>query len=128
MRSATQVLIALAAGFVLGSLAAAGGPTPLRIVAIIEPLGALWVNAIRMTVVPLVVSVLITGVVSSVGSRSLGRIGARAFATFAILLTLAGLIALVVAPPLLARIPLTPDVAAKLRASAQTAAASTVTA
>ena len=128
MRSATQVLIALAAGFVLGSLAAAGGATPLRIVAIIEPLGALWVNAIRMTVVPLVVSVLITGVVSSVGSRSLGKLGARAFVTFAVLLTVAGVIALIVAPPLLARIPLTPDVAEKLRASAQTASSSTVTA
>jgi Na+/H+-dicarboxylate symporter len=128
LRSATQVLIALAAGFVLGSLAAAGGPTPLRVVAVIEPLGALWVNAIRMTVVPLVVSVLITGVVTSVGSRSLGKLGARAFVTFAVLLTVAGLIALVVAPPLLARIPLTPDVAAKLRESAQTAASSTVTA
>ena len=59
MRSATYVLAALAAGFILGSLAAASGSPPvLRLVGIVEPLGGLWVNAIRMTVVPLVVSVL----------------------------------------------------------------------
>ena len=126
---AHRVVIGLIAGLIIGgAIGAIGGPIALHVADVLQPIGNLWVNAIRMTVVPLVVSVLITGVVSSVGSRSLGRIGARAFATFAILLTLAGLIALVVAPPLLARIPLTPDVAAKLRASAQTAAASTVTA
>jgi Na+/H+-dicarboxylate symporter len=47
--------------------------------------------------------------------------------TFAILLVAGGLIALVVAPPLLARLPLTPEVAARLQASATSAAASTVT-
>jgi Na+/H+-dicarboxylate symporter len=129
LRSATYVLTALAAGFLLGSVAAAASsPVPLRLVGVIEPLGTLWVNAIRMTVVPLVVSVLITGVVKSVGSQSLGRIGMRAFVTFAGMLVVAGLIALAIAPALLARIPLTADVAARLRATATTAASSTVTA
>jgi Na+/H+-dicarboxylate symporter len=129
VRSATYVLAALAAGFLFGSIAAASSsPMALRVVSIIEPLGTLWVNAIRMTVVPLVVSVLITGVVTSFGSRSLGRLGARALVTYAILLVAAGLIALAVAPPLLSRIPLTPDVAERLRATATSAAASTVTA
>lgn len=129
MRSASYVLVALVAGFALGSLAAASSsPVVLRLVAIIEPLGTLWVNAIRMTVVPLVVAVLITGVVTSFGSRSLGRLGVRALVTYVILLVVAGLVALVIAPPLLARIPLTPDVAERLRTTATTAAASTVTA
>lgn len=129
MRSATYVLIALAAGFVLGSLAAASGsPSVLRVVSIIEPLGTLWVNAIRMTVVPLVIAVLITGVATGIGSRSLGRLGARALITFATLLVIGGAIALVIAPPVLAKIPLTPDVIDRLRASATTAASSTVTA
>jgi len=129
VRSATYVLAALVAGFVLGSIAAASGsPGVLRVVAIIEPLGTLWVNAIRMTVVPLVVAVLITGVVTGLGSQSLGRLGARALVTFAVLLVLGGLIALAIAPPLLARLPLTPDVAARLQASATSAASSTTTA
>jgi Na+/H+-dicarboxylate symporter len=129
VRSATYVLAALVAGFVLGSIAAASSsPGVLRVVAIIEPLGTLWVNAIRMTVVPLVVAVLITGVVTGLGSQSLGRLGARALVTFAVLLVLGGLIALAIAPPLLARLPLTPDVAARLQASATSAASSTTTA
>lgn len=129
MRSATYVLVALAAGFVLGSVAAASGsPLALRLVGVVEPLGGLWVNAIRMTVVPLVVSVLITGVATGIGSRSLGRVGVRAFVTFALILLIAGAIALVIAPPLLERIPLTPDVMARLRATASTGASTTTTA
>jgi Na+/H+-dicarboxylate symporter len=129
VRSATYVLAALAAGFILGSIAAAtASPLALQLVSIIEPLGTLWVNAIRMTVVPLVVSVLITGVASGIGSRSLGRLGVRALATFVTLLVAGGLIALAIAPPLLSRIPLTPDVVERLRESATTAASSTVTA
>ncbi len=129
MRSATYVLAALAAGFVLGSIAAAtSSPLALRLVAVIEPLGTLWVNAIRMTVVPLVVSVLITGVASGIGSQSLGKLGVRALVTFVTLLVAGGLVALAIAPPLLSRIPLTPDVIARLRESATTAASTTVTA
>jgi len=129
VRSATYVLAALAAGFVLGSIAAAtSSPLALRLVAVIEPLGTLWVNAIRMTVVPLVVSVLITGVASGIGSQSLGKLGVRALVTFVTLLVAGGLIALAIAPPLLSRIPLTPDVIERLRESATTAASTTVTA
>ena len=129
MRSATYVLAALAAGFVLGSIAAAtSSPLALRLVAVIEPLGTLWVNAIRMTVVPLVVSVLITGVASGIGSQSLGKLGVRALVTFVTLLVAGGLVALAIAPPLLSRIPLTPDVIERLRESATTAASTTVTA
>jgi Na+/H+-dicarboxylate symporter len=129
VRSATYVLAALAAGFVLGSIAAAtSSPLALRLVAVIEPLGTLWVNAIRMTVVPLVVSVLITGVASGIGSQSLGKLGVRALVTFVTLLVAGGLVALAIAPPLLSRIPLTPDVIERLRESATTAASTTVTA
>jgi Na+/H+-dicarboxylate symporter len=128
MRSATYVLAALAAGFIFGSIAAASSsPVALKLVSVIEPLGTLWVNAIRMTVVPLVVSVLITGVVQSFGTRSLGRLGVRAFVTFAALLVAAGLVGLVVAPPLLAAMPHTPEVAERMPATAASASSSTAT-
>ena len=129
MRSATYVLAALAAGFILGSLAAASAnPTVLRVVGLIEPLGGLWVNAIRMTVVPLVISVLITGVATGMGSRSLGRTGVRAFVTFASILIVSGAIALALAPAALERIPLTPEVIERLRATASSSASTTTTA
>ena len=52
----------------LGILISASGSVPLANVAdAIAPVGTLWVNAIRMTVIPLVVSLLITGVASASG-------------------------------------------------------------
>ena len=49
------------------------------------PIGTLWVNAIRMTVIPLVVSLLITGVASTTDVAAIGRLGARTVAVFVLL-------------------------------------------
>ena len=51
------------------------------------PIGTLWVNAIRMTVIPLVVSLLITGVASASDISVIGRIGRRTLAVFVAMLT-----------------------------------------
>jgi Na+/H+-dicarboxylate symporter len=56
---AHRVVIGLIAGLIFGSaIGALGGPIALRVASILEPIGAMWVNGIRMTVVPLVVSLL----------------------------------------------------------------------
>ena len=60
--------------------------------AYLAPIGTLWVNAIRMTVIPLVVSLLITGVASASDISMVGRIGGRTLAVF--LAMLAGATAL----------------------------------
>ena len=95
------IIAALVAGLVLGSIVSASGNTALAsAVGWIEPFGELWVNAIRMTVVPLVVALLIGGV-GSVGQLSIvGRLGARTLLAFASLLLLVGTVALLAAPPL----------------------------
>ena len=55
-RHVGRVVIALVAGLIVGILVArAGNPALSRAVAMLEPVGAIWVNGIRMTVVPLVV-------------------------------------------------------------------------
>lgn len=61
-REAFIVLAALLAGFALGALVRGTQP-PFgdALVALVAPVGTLWVNAIRMTVVPLVVALLVTG-------------------------------------------------------------------
>jgi Na+/H+-dicarboxylate symporter len=121
----TKVLIALAAGLVLGVAISVSGSTALaNAVAFIEPLGRLFINAIRMTVVPLVVSSLIVGVASAPDPRSIGRIGRRALFFFAITLLAAALFASVVAPPVFALLPLDESATASLRASAAGAGAS----
>lgn len=58
-----QVLVALAAGVAVGALAAAyGGEMAPRVIEGVEALGGLWLNALRMTVVPLIFAVLVTGI------------------------------------------------------------------
>lgn len=87
MKESTRVLLALAIAIVAGVVIAASGSASLvRAADAIAPIGALWVNAIRMTVIPLVVSLLITGVASTSDARSLGRLGGRTIAVFLLLL------------------------------------------
>ncbi len=77
-----QVLTGLILGLVVGILLApveAGWAD--TVVAWIEPVGALWVNAIRMTVIPLIVSLLLGGIASS-GARTAARVGGRGVAWF----------------------------------------------
>jgi proton glutamate symport protein len=87
MKESTRVLLALVAAILLGALIAASHNTSLvRAADGIAPIGTLWVNGIRMTVIPLVVSLLITGVASVSDIKSIGRLGARTLVTFLLLL------------------------------------------
>ena len=62
MSLTTRVLIALVVGIAAGvGIANSGSPTLARAATAIEPLGTLWINAIRMTVIPRVVGSLIGG-------------------------------------------------------------------
>ncbi len=96
MKESTRVLLALAIGVAGGiAIAASGNASLLRAADFIAPIGTLWVNAIRMTVIPLVVSLLITGVASASDVRSVGRLGARTLLVFLMLLAI---VAVVVMP------------------------------
>jgi proton glutamate symport protein len=87
MKESTRVLLALLAAILLGVLIAASHNVSLiRAADVIAPIGTLWVNGIRMTVIPLVVSLLITGVASVSDIKSIGRLGGRTLVTFVLLL------------------------------------------
>jgi proton glutamate symport protein len=75
------LVLGLLAGAALAGTLAAG---PLLSVA--QPVGKLWLDALTMTVVPLVFSLLVTGIVSAAGSASGGSTAQRALAWFAVLL------------------------------------------
>lgn len=60
---ALRVFVALAAGLVVGvAVAILDRPAFFAAVSAVEPIGKLWVNGIRMTVIPLVISLLISGI------------------------------------------------------------------
>ena len=101
MSLTSAVIAALVAGLLLGAIvSASGNPALASAVGWIEPLGELWVNAIRMTVVPLVVALLIGGVASVADLSIVGRLGARTILAFVSLLLLVAVVALLAAPPL----------------------------
>jgi len=106
MKESTRVLVALGAGVAGGTaIAASGNATLLRAADLIAPVGTLWVNAIRMTVIPLVVSLLITGVASAADVKSVGRLGGRTLLVFVLLLAGTAIIAVPFGRPLFALLP-----------------------
>src|SRR5689334_12169711 len=125
MSLTTRVLIALVVGVAAGvAIAASGSPTLARGAMAIEPLGTLWINAIRMTVIPLVVGSLIVGITSAPDARSIGRVGRKAIVFFIATLFVAAAYAAIIAPPLINLIPLDPSAVAAMQKSAATAATS----
>ena len=112
-----KVLIALFGGIASGMLiAATGNPAMEMLASWIDPLGKIWVNAIRMTVIPLVGALLIVGIVGT-DVRAVGRIGVRAIALFLALITSAAILTAVATPTLMKRIPVDRQAAAALRDS-----------
>ena len=126
MRLTNRVLIALVVGLALGiAIAATDNAALLGLVSMIEPVGTLWVNAIRMTVIPLVVALLIVGVASLSDLRVVGRLGARAIVVFVALLAGVALLAAALGPSLFARLAIDAQSSAALRASVASAAGAT---
>jgi proton glutamate symport protein len=119
MSLTTRVLIALAAGVGVGlALSEINPALSLNAAAFVEPVGTVFVNAIRMTVIPLVVSTLIAGIATVGSGSAVARIGGRGIAVFVVLLLLSGVVGALVAPPVLSTIKVDPTAVAALRASA----------
>ncbi len=127
MSLTTRVLIALIAGLAAGlAISVAGSPGLVRVAGWIEPLGTLFINAIRMTVIPLVVGSLVAGIASAPDPRILGRVGVRALLLFLVTLAGGALVTSIAAPPLFAMLHIDPAASASLRASAAASGASMV--
>jgi len=124
-RSALGAIAAFAAlvvGLATGLLAIALDPAAAaRATSVVEPIGTLWVNAIRMTVIPLIVASLVVAVAGTSG-RTVGRLGARAFATFVVLLGVAAVLGALLVPPIFALVEIDADAARAIRAGASTVA------
>ncbi len=106
MKESTRVLVALGAAGAGGAAIAASGSAPLlRVADFLAPAGTLWVNAIRMTVIPLVVSLLITGVASATDLGAVGRLGARTLVVFGVLLVGTAIVVMPLLPSVFALLP-----------------------
>ena len=102
MTLTTRSLLGLASGILVGAVISATHNDALqRLALLIEPVGSMWVNALRMTIIPLVFSLLVVGIASAADTGAIGRIGVKAIALFLLLLVAAATFAALAAPPLL---------------------------
>lgn len=107
MSPTTRILLALAAGLGLGIVLAMAAPGwTLSAIAVAQPVGTAWLNALQMTIVPLVVSLIVTGVAASAEAARAGRLTARAIVTFIVLLWCASALAALLTPLFLSLFPL----------------------
>lgn len=106
------VLAALVLGIVAGSLIQrSGDPNLAEAASVVEAFGSLWLNTLRMTVVPLVVSLVITGIASVADTARTGGLVARAVTLFTLLLFAAATYSVAATNGLLSLWPLDPAAA-----------------
>jgi proton glutamate symport protein len=98
MKKAWIILAALVAGLLLG--AGAGNSLPI-LTDSADVIGTIWLNALRMTVIPLVVALLITGIVRTADAASAGKTATRSAITMIGLLWAVTIMAALVTPLLL---------------------------
>ena len=116
MSLTTRVLIGLVAGFLLGlALAGSSSPAVSTLLAVMAPVGTIFINLIRMTVIPLVASMLVASVGSLASSGALGRAGARAAVIAVVMLAITSVATVLIATPVLARIQIDQGAALALR-------------
>ena len=121
MSNATRILIALFIGLALGVIAAAQAPViGVQIAYWLDIVGSLWLNGLRMTVVPLVVALLVTGIVKSAEAARAGPMAARTVFWVVCLMIISAVLGAVLTPALLSLWPMPAESAAALRAALTT--------
>lgn len=112
-------VLALAAGVAVGAAIGASGDAGLVGVATeVEYVGELWLNALRMTVIPLVFSLMVTGIASVADAAATGRLAARSLFVIAVMLVTSTAYACLVLPLAYAVWPVDQAAAARLVADA----------
>lgn len=118
MSNATRILIALVAGLALGILATALAPDRAALFAgIADPVGNLWLNGLRMTIVPLVVSLLVMGIAQTAEAARAGRIAARSLVWITGVMATSAVLGAILTPLFLHLVPMPLASAAALKAA-----------
>ena len=115
----SRIAIGLVVGLGVGLAASATQhPALLSITIGSQPVGTIWMNMVRMCVIPLVFTALVSGVAAVGDVRKLGRVGARTFGLMFGTILLAGLWGLLLALVLVPLAPVSPEAAAAMREAA----------
>lgn len=112
MNPALRVFAAFAVAVVLGIVA----PND-AVIKFVEPIGTLWINALRMPILPLIVALTISGVASVENARQASALTLKAIAVFIALLGIITAIVTPLAPVMLSGLSLDAASTEALRAS-----------
>lgn len=121
----TWSLLALALALALGIWGHGSvAPAFATLDAMLKPIGALWMAALQMAVLPLVILKLLAAIVGAPAaadqrSESVGRLGLRTLLLFVVMLMAAGVFTLLLAPPLVALYDADPATIASLRSTVE---------
>lgn len=121
MNLTLRIFLALIAGLATGALLPMLGDGGLAL-AIAEPIGNLWLQALQMTIIPLIAGLLFTGIAESVGIAGGGKVAASALLAFLVLLLGSAVWSILFVPQLLAVWPAPAQAAAALTGTAPGAA------
>jgi proton glutamate symport protein len=95
--TATPILVAMAAGAVIGWLIGPTGKVAgLDVLPLFDFLGTIFINMLKMVVVPLISASIISGVAALGSGRDLGRLGLKTLTFYVVTTLLAVLTALVI--------------------------------
>ncbi len=108
------ILGALAAGLLLGVFGAGTSWGDLG-ANVADPLGGLWLNGLKMTIVPLVVALLVTGIAQTAEAAKAGQLARRSVFWFLALLWSSSILAALMMPLLLSVWPLASEAGAALK-------------
>jgi proton glutamate symport protein len=114
MSKATIILLSLIGGVLLGILIGDNVPS---VADAADVIGTLWLNAMRMTVVPLVVALLITGIAQTAAAARAGKLAARAVITMMVILWCSSILAAVMIPVLMTAFPMPAGAGEALKAA-----------
>ena len=115
MSASTRILIGLGMGLIGGiSFSLLDVSADSLLPSIIEPIGTLWVNGIRMTVVPLLMALMITAIAGQETTGTIAQLGGKAIALFVTMIVVSSLFTFFVAPPLIAMLNIDPDASRSL--------------
>jgi proton glutamate symport protein len=122
MSNATRILLALVLGLVLGIAGASVDPgLAAKAADIADPIGTLWLNGLRMTIVPLVVALLITGIAQTAEAARAGRLAGLSLAWIVALMSTSAVLGAILMPTFLALFPMPTASADALKAALTTA-------
>jgi proton glutamate symport protein len=122
MSLSTRILIGLSFGLISGiAYSLLELPVLSFLPGLIEPIGMLWVNAIRMTVIPLLMSLLVTAIAGQSSSGVVARLGSRTVGLFVIMIVMTCLYTLLLAPLFLSILDIDPAASEALLAATQAA-------